>query len=412
MSAENTSKTEEMVSASPRPGRELRIPIGTVLKLIGSALGVWAVFLLWSECLLFLVAVLLAVTLHPGIVWMERRRIVRGLGVAIVGTVTVGLVALFVLFVLPPLTRQMTLLVRDFPNLGARILSKIPDRYPGAQDVIRAVFASPSPKAIGMLERSFAWGESAISGLVVAATVFVVTLYLLIDGKSLYAWLLAFVPRTHREKMAATMGEVSDVVHAYMSGLLLAALLFAIFAGALLTVLRVPAVVPLAVIAGLSIGVPVLGILLATALAVLLALTVSPGTAIAVAGAYVAYHLFETSFLLPRIYGNKLKMSTLAVLLALIVGGKLQGIIGIVLVLPLVAAYPIIERHWLAGYLHSRVLTDHKALAEAAETGSEAAIATVLLGEKHASEGLLQAGAPDDAPSAQGVTGLSRERGE
>jgi predicted PurR-regulated permease PerM len=51
------------------------------------------------------------------------------------------------------------------------------------------------------------------------------------------------------------------------------------------------------------------------------------------------------------------------VLLALVIGARLQGIIGAVLVLPLVAAYPIIERHWLGGYLPSRVLTDHKALA-------------------------------------------------
>ena len=57
-----------------------------------------------------------------------------------------------------------------------------------------------------MLERSFAWGQSALSGLVAAAIVLVLTLYLLLDGKSLYAWLLAFVPRSHREKLATTDG--------------------------------------------------------------------------------------------------------------------------------------------------------------------------------------------------------------
>jgi len=80
------------------------------------------------------------------------------------------------------------------------------------------------------------------------------------------------------------------------------------------------------------------------------------------------------------------------VLLALLIGGKLQGIIGAVLVLPLVAAYPIVERHWLRGYLSDRVLADHKALAKAAETGSEVAIDAVLNGEKHPSEGLLLRG--------------------
>ena len=75
----------------------------------------------------------------------------------------------------------------------------------------------------------------------------------------------------------------------------------------------------------------------------------------------------------------------------------LQGLIGAVLVLPLVAAYPIIERHWLVGFLHSRVLTDHKALAQAAESGSDVAMDAVIHGEKHASEGF-------GGPSSTGVS--------
>jgi predicted PurR-regulated permease PerM len=372
---------------APRQVRELRLPMSTVLKVVGSGLAVWAVVLLWPELLLFLVSLLLAVTLHPAVAWMERRHISRGLSVAIIAGLGLGLLVMFVAFLLPPLTAQMTYLVQDFPAFRDRILARIPPRYPAVQRMIGELFASPSaPKAIAMLERSFAWGQSAVSALVAAGVVLVLTLYLLLDGRSLYAWLLAFVPRTHREKVATTMGEVSTVVHAYVSGQLLAALLFAIFTAALLTILGVPAAVPLAVIAGICDIVPVLGILLATAPAVLLGFSVSPGTALAVLAAYLGYHIFETYFLLPRIYGNKLKMSTLSVLLALIVGAKLQGIIGAVMVMPLVAAYPIIERHWLGGYLRSRVLTDHKALAKAAETGSESAIEAVLHGEKHASE--------------------------
>ena len=368
--------------------RDLHVPMTTILKLIGSGFGLWAVWLLWPEFLLFLIAILFAVTLHPAVAWLERRRIARGVSVIVIASAALALLALFVIFLLPPLTAQMTHLLQDIPAFRARILSRIPAGYPAVQAVIGAIFEwSASPKAITVFERSFAWGQSAVSGLVTAAVVFVLTLYLLLDGKSLYAWLLAFVPRTYREKLATTMDEVSDVVHAYVSGQLLVAVLFAIFVAVLLTILGVPAAVPLAVIAGVCDVIPVLGILIATVPAVLLALAVSPTTAAVVAIAYLGYHLVETYFILPRVYGNKLKMSTLAVLLALLVGGRLQGIIGAVLVLPLVAAYPIIERHWLGGFLQSRVLTDHKALAKAAESGSDVAMDTVISGEKHASEG-------------------------
>ena len=373
--------------APARQRRDLHIPIRTILTVVGSGLALWAAVLLWPGFLLFLTALLLAVTLHPAVVWMERKGVGRGVSVVIIAALFVGVLVVFVAFILPPLTAQMTTLVQQFPDFRARILSRIPTRYPAVQDVIRALVESPSsPGVSSLLEHSFAWGQSAIVAVVLTAIVLVLTLYLLVDGVSLYAWLLAFVPRTHREKLATTASEVSEVVHAFVGGQFLAALLFAVFTGALLAILGVPGAAPLAVLAGACDIIPVLGILLALAPAALLALAVSPGTAAVVVAAYLGYHLFETYFLLPRIYGNKLKISTLAVLLALLVGGRLQGIIGAVLVLPLVAAYPIIERHWLSGYLRSRVLTDHKALAKAAETGSEVAIDAVLHGEKHASE--------------------------
>jgi predicted PurR-regulated permease PerM len=358
--------------------------MATILKLVGSGLGLWAVYLLWPEFLLFLLSVLLAVTLNPAVRWMEGRRIGRALSVLIIAIVSVGALTAFVVLILPPLTAQASNLLGSLPEFRARILSRIPARYPAIHKVIDELMEAPSSSAWSQaLAGWFGWGRSAVYGVVEVVVVAVLTLYLLLHGRSLYAWMLAFVPRNHREKLATTMHEVSRVVHAYVGGQLLVA---ALFAAVLLGILGVPAVAPLAIIAGLCDVVPVLGILVATVLASLLALTVSPGTALVVLVAYVGYHLFETYFLLPRIYGNKLKISTLSVLLALIVGGKLQGILGIVLVLPLVAAYPIVERHWLRGYLAARVLTDHKALAKAAETGSEVAIETVLHGEKHASE--------------------------
>jgi predicted PurR-regulated permease PerM len=139
----------------------------------------------------------------------------------------------------------------------------------------------------------------------------------------------------------------------------------------------------LAVIAGICDVLPVVGIVIATAPAVLLALTVSPSVAATVACLYVGYHLLEAYVIVPRVYGKSLRISTLGVLLALIVGGSLQGIIGAVIVLPLVAAYPIVERIWLREYLAPEVIQDHSALVRAAETGRDTAIEAVLNGEEH-----------------------------
>jgi len=62
-------------------------------------------------------------------------------------------------------------------------------------------------------------------------------------------------------------------------------------------------------------------------------------------------------------------------------------LIGAVLVLPLVAAYPIIERIWLSSYLAPDAVKDHNALAKSDGEAHEAAVEAVLQGEKHPWEG-------------------------
>ena len=118
--------------------------------------------------------------------------------------------------------------------------------------------------------------------------------------------------------------------------------------------------------------------------AVLLALTVSPLAAGAVLVFYLLYHVLENTVIIPRVYGKRLRLSTIAVLIAIVVGGQLYGILGAILILPFVAAYPIIERIWLHEYLSDEVITDHSALEKAAETGSDRAVEKVLRGEEHA----------------------------
>jgi predicted PurR-regulated permease PerM len=309
----------------------------------------------------------------------------------VVGGLALGmaaLAALLVVLVFTSLAEQLSALVQNFPALRLRVSERLPAQYPTLKRVVAEIFQLPSsPEVTAQLRRPLALGTVALSGAVSVFFTVVVTIYLLLDGKRLYAWLIAYVPRANRDRMAATAIEVSEVVHAYVRGQVITSLLFGLYTAVLLHALRVPAALPLSVLAAMCDVIPVVGIILATAPAVLLALTVSPAVAGVALCFYVGYHLIESYFIVPRVYGQRLRLSTLAVLLALMAGTTLQGLLGAVLVLPLVAAYPIIERIWLAGYLGAEVLKDHTALAKSDEPGNEGAIETVLQGERHPWEG-------------------------
>jgi predicted PurR-regulated permease PerM len=127
-----------------------------------------------------------------------------------------------------------------------------------------------------------------------------------------------------------------------------------------LSLLHVPGALLLAVLAGIFDFVPVLGFICSSVPAVLLALTVSPFVALIVAALYVAYHMIENYYIGPKVYGERLRLSNLAVILAFAVGAEIGGVVGALLALPIAGMYPVVESVWLKEYLGRDAVETHR----------------------------------------------------
>jgi len=126
----------------------------------------------------------------------------------------------------------------------------------------------------------------------------------------------------------------------------------------------VPAAFLLALLAGVFDFLPVIGFPLSAAPALLLGTTVSDRTVILIAALYIAYHTFENYVVAPRVYGDRLKLSNLAVVLAFAVGAQIGGVIGALIALPVAAVYPAVERIWLRDQLGEQVVDEHRAIED------------------------------------------------
>lgn len=147
-----------------------------------------------------------------------------------------------------------------------------------------------------------------------------------------------------------------------MVGQVITSVLCAAYAFGVLIALHVPSAALLAVLAGIFDVLPLIGFFLFAIPAVAMAFTVSPTTAALVAGLYAAYHLIENYFIVPKVYGDRLRISNLTVLIACLAGGLVGGVVGVILVLPMVASYPILERIWLQPYLERGTVQKHARL--------------------------------------------------
>jgi predicted PurR-regulated permease PerM len=366
----------------------LHLSWGALGRLALAILVAWVFVKVWPEFLLLVVAVLLAVTLDTLVTPMTRRlRLSRGSAVLLLAVALALLAGSVVTFVFPPLSDQVGALLTDLPQLQKQLDAQLHGHTILRRAATEVLALPGSPDVKRWLARPFAWGLVAFEGVVGILLVFVFTFYLLLDGKALYAWLLAYVPRRHRRRAGATLPEVQEVVARYVTTQVILSTLFGAYGFLVLTTLGVPAALPLGLLAAACDAVPVLGIVVATAIATLFGLGVSTSVALQVLGLYAAYHLVEVYVLLPRLYGKRLRISPLAVLLALFVGGAVQGILGAVVILPLVAAYPVVERHWLSEYLSDEIVDDHQALHKAEKADRDEVVDAVLRGDPRPAAG-------------------------
>ncbi len=346
-------------------GRETEITVSwiTLFKILAAVLLAYLSIQLWPLVELLFLALLIALTLSPIVRWTRRRGWPEWTGIAISFVLLLSFVILFFGFLVPSMALQASALIKNLPALKEDLLGRLPEsaeREHIAHYLDSTVFSNPDP----LLQRFVAWGKIAVESVFKFLVMLVVAIYFLVDGGRVYKWLLAFLPEEHRRKMAATVPEIDSVVFNYMAGQFVTSLLCSVYAFFALTLLHVPNSLLLAVLAGVFDILPIIGFFLSTIPAIALALTVSPLTALAVFLLYAAYHLVENYFIVPRVYGNKLRLSTLTVLVSCLAGSLVAGVVGAIAVLPLVASYPIIERIWLRPYLERDTVVKHAEIEE------------------------------------------------
>lgn len=337
------------------------VPWATILKLLLAGALVWSWLLLRPLVLACLVAAILAVTLDPLVSWLERKGLPRGLAALALSLSLLAIIVGFGAAIWTSLGDQAQL-VNRLLSPDAMQKAGVPWPLTEATRYARAALGSGGN---AFAETALRTGLTVLGALGTVVIGFVLTVYLLIEGRQTYAWLVAFVRHEHQARVDATARDVRQIVLAYVSGNILTSLFATVFVLVALVWLHVPGALLLALLAGVCDFIPVLGFPLAAAPAILLAATVSTFTAGMVVGLYALYHTVENYWIAPKVYGEQLRLSNVGIILAFAAGFSLAGVVGALLALPIAASYPAVERRWLKGRLAPDTVDDHARLEAA-----------------------------------------------
>ncbi len=286
------------------------------------------------------IALFLALALNPAVEFFQRRGLGRGLAVAAVYAIALILFVLIALVFIPPLVTQITHFVKALPDLardltaGKGPFGLLERKYHVVEELRKVTTGKGSVGFSGAALPALGIAKGVASAVTSILIIFFLTLFMLLEGPSWRERFTDLIPVARRPSIERMGSGVYKSVSGFVSGNLLASMLAGIFATILLLVVRVPYAFPLGLFTAIIELVPYIGPVIVTVLLSLVALTVGPVTAIIVLVVLLVYHLIEGHTVRPLIYGRALKLSALAVLIAIILGTEVAGILGALVAIP------------------------------------------------------------------------------
>ena len=197
-------------------------------------------------------------------------------------------------------------------------------------------------------------GRGIIDGATIAAEVIagflialVLTFFFLTDGQRIWNWVLSLIPQRHRHHVDGFGHDAFGALGGYLRGVALVALVDATLIGLGLIALGVPLVLPLALLTFVAAFIPLVGAVVAGAVAALVALVTEGAVdAVLVVVIVTAVQQLEGDLLYPVVVGRAIQMHPVATLLSVTAGGVLGGIIGAAIAAPVAAVLWAGLRRW------------------------------------------------------------------
>jgi len=304
----------------------------------------------------FIISAAIAYLLNPTVKAFERKGISRILGVLIVYLIFIAIILLLSFVLVPKLIKEISGLALNIPYYSDQIqliLKRFQESYmnSGLPESFKGIIDDNIIRFQGMLIellQAVAEGIIAVfSQIFNIVIVPVISFYMLKDTGYFKSQFVLLLPKSKRTRFIMLLRDIDNVFGKYIRGQIIVGSFVGVFTTIALLIIRVKYAFILGIFAGISNIIPYFGPFIGIIPTILLALLDSTGKAIYAAGAFILIQQVESGFLTPRIIGKSVGIHPVYVIMALIIGGRLMGVIGLILAVPALAAIKLTLRHAL-----------------------------------------------------------------
>ena len=298
---------------------------------------------------LVLIGAVLAYLLSPLVDLLERRGLERMRGAALILIVVLGLSTLVISLALPVILDQLMSLQERWDN--GELLALVRD----AETALAARLGMDNASDLGLVQSVrdafhpdagplIGYVPDALETIGNAVVVPFVLFALLKDGPTLRRRLLAFVPNRYFEFAMTVVYKADANLGGYLRGQALIALLVGASTALGLGILDVDYYLVIGLVTGLANFIPYVGFAISAALAIVVSIVTTGGMeqVAAVVILYVVLQTVENVVFQPWITGKNVSMHPVLVLLAILVGGRIGGVMGMALGVPAAAVLKVL----------------------------------------------------------------------
>lgn len=321
---------------------KFEITTWTIVKFFLVAIGFTLLYFVRDVVALFFIVLILAATFLP-VVKIWQKYIGRILSIVALFLILALIIFGVVYVIIPPLVVQAAQLAQSIPDyINHSNFVNLRQHLPNIQSTLDNLASN-----LGTLTSNiYSITAGLISVIFAILMVLILTFYILIDEQNIKKFISSLFADNHRENALIVINKISAKVGSWFRGQMLLGLSVFLLDFIGLSILQVPYALILAVMSGLLELVPTIGPIVSAVISALIALTISPWTALFVIILYLVVALLENAFLVPKIMQKAVGISPVVILLALLIGAKLMGIVGAILSIPLAASLSVVILEW------------------------------------------------------------------
>ncbi|HBN84123.1 MAG TPA: hypothetical protein DDZ89_09790 [Clostridiales bacterium] len=298
------------------------------------------------------IALILYYVIDPFVKFLIRRKhpVKKKLAVVLSFVAFISLLVLITVFLIPVITRDLKGIVNSFPDMLASVqqaIKSVTDRFNQSEmnGFIRQSFNNIIQHKMPEFEMKLQelTGKIAdgmvniVSTIINLALGFVITYYIIAEKEFFLQKVDSVVPRKNRPFVHKTLKDIHVVLKSFFQGQVLVALLLALVEVIGLLLMGIPYPMLLGIIGGISNLIPVLGPFIGAIPAVGVALILSPAKAIWAIVFFIVVQQLEGGVITPRMMKSKVGIHEVTTILSVLLGGKIAGILGMFLAVPVAA---------------------------------------------------------------------------